>query len=140
MDADAAVPLPARMAFPGISSRAYEHPADRSALTALRAVPGFDALLRTMAGVFSERRLRLLYLATAVRVGERQFRALHAIKQDAVRVLDLPDEPQRRQVARGASVVRGDAGILRRRVRSLAGRRGGRLARRQVRGGLAAWP
>jgi Zn-dependent protease with chaperone function len=93
MDGDAAMPAPARVAFPGISSRAYEHPADRSALTALRAVPGFDALLRTMAGVFSERRLRLLYLATAVRVGERQFRALHAIKQDAVRVLDLPDEP-----------------------------------------------
>ena len=30
-----------RVRFPGISPRAYEHPADRGALATLRSVPGF---------------------------------------------------------------------------------------------------
>jgi Zn-dependent protease with chaperone function len=83
-----------RAAFPQISSRAWEHPADRAALVTLRQAPGFGALLRTVSGVFSERRLRLLHLATAVRVGDRQFRQVHEIKQDCVRVLDLEQEPE----------------------------------------------
>ncbi len=33
-----------RRSFPGISPRAYEHPADRAALVALRRVPGFDTV------------------------------------------------------------------------------------------------
>jgi len=83
-----------RVTFPGISSRAWEHPADRAALVALRAVPGFDSLLRTMAGVFSERRLRLLYLASAVRVSERQFPTVHRLLVDSAGVLDLRDRPE----------------------------------------------
>jgi Zn-dependent protease with chaperone function len=90
----AAVPERVRTSFPSISSRAWEHPADRAALVALRKIPGFDGLLRTMAGVFSERRLRLLFLAAAVRVGEEQFRTVHGLHLDAVRVLDLPEAPE----------------------------------------------
>src|SRR5665213_410180 len=78
----AAEPSGARVAFPGISSRAYEHPADRAALVTLRGVPGFDVLLKGMFGFFSERRLRMMYLASAVRVDERQFPAIYAIYQD----------------------------------------------------------
>jgi hypothetical protein len=36
------VPDRSRVRLPGISSRAYEHPADRSALVALRKLSGFD--------------------------------------------------------------------------------------------------
>src|ERR1700724_1289837 len=36
------VPDRARVRLPGISSRAYEHPLDRSALVALRKLFGFD--------------------------------------------------------------------------------------------------
>ena len=36
----------ARVRLPGISSRAYEHPADRSALVAMRKLTGFDVLLQ----------------------------------------------------------------------------------------------
>ena len=39
------VPDRARVRLTGISSRAYEHPADRSALVALRKLSGFDVLL-----------------------------------------------------------------------------------------------
>jgi len=83
-----------RVAFPGISSRAYEHPADRAALVALRSVPGFDALLKGMFGFFSERRLRMMFLGSAVRVDERQFAGVHAIFLDAARILDIEKPPE----------------------------------------------
>ena len=41
----------ARVRLPGISSRAYEHPADRSALVAMRKLTGFDVLLRRLASL-----------------------------------------------------------------------------------------
>jgi len=83
-----------RVVFPGISSRAYEHPADRAALVALRSVPGFDALLKGMFGFFSERRLRMMFLGSAVRVDERQFAGIHAIFLDAARILDIEKPPE----------------------------------------------
>jgi Zn-dependent protease with chaperone function len=83
-----------RVAFAGISSRAYEHPADRAALVALRSVPGFDALLKGMFGFFSERRLRMMFLASAVRVDDRQFANVHKIFLDAARILDIEKPPE----------------------------------------------
>lgn len=83
-----------RVRFPGISPRAYEHPADRSALVALRKLAGFDTALKVLAGAFRERSLRLVYLASAVRVGPTQFAEVHAIVQDAVKVLDLYEVPE----------------------------------------------
>jgi Zn-dependent protease with chaperone function len=83
-----------RVRLTGISSRAYEHPADRGALVALRKLGGFDAVLRRLSGLFSERRLRLLLLASSVRAGENQFRDLHHYVRDAAYVLDLPDVPE----------------------------------------------
>lgn len=83
-----------RIDFPGISSRAYEHPADRSALTALRKVPYADSVLKRLAGLFSERRLRLLHLASAVRVEEGQLAYLHELRVDAAKRLDLPEVPE----------------------------------------------
>jgi Zn-dependent protease with chaperone function len=83
-----------RQRFPGISPRAYEHPADRSALVALRKLAGFDAALKVLAGAFRERSLRLVYVASAVRVGPSQFRELHDIVEDATAALDLDAAPE----------------------------------------------
>ncbi|GAA3441186.1 M48 family metallopeptidase [Planomonospora venezuelensis] len=83
-----------RVQLPGISSRAYEHPADRSALVALRSLSGFDTVLKQMSGLISERRLRLIYLASAVRTSDTQFRALHDMGRDAAYVLDLHRIPE----------------------------------------------
>ncbi|RJL34524.1 M48 family peptidase [Bailinhaonella thermotolerans] len=83
-----------RVRFPGISSRAYEHPADRSALVAMRSLSGFDSVLKRMAGLFSERRLRLMFLASAVRTSETQFRGLHDMGRDAAYILDLHRIPE----------------------------------------------
>lgn len=83
-----------RVRFPGISPRAYEHPADRSALVALRKLSGFDTALRVLAGAFRERSLRLVHLASAVRVGPTQFAEVHAIVEEAARTLDLYQVPE----------------------------------------------
>ncbi|MFC6886082.1 MULTISPECIES: M48 family metallopeptidase [Actinomadura] len=84
----------ARTRFPGISSRAYEHPADRSALVALRSLTGFDVVLRKMSGLFNERALRLTFLAGTVRAGEDQFRNVYDMVRDASYILDMPEVPE----------------------------------------------
>ena len=88
------VPDRARVRLTGISSRAYEHPADRSALVALRKLSGFDTLLRKLFGLFNERAFRLTYLAGAVKVSERQFPHIHELTRDGSYVLDLPEVPE----------------------------------------------
>ncbi len=82
-----------RRRFPGISSRAYEHPADRSALVALRKLSGFDTVFKALSGLLPERSLRLLYLSDSVRVSEQQFPHLHTMLLDACYVLDLERVP-----------------------------------------------
>ncbi|GAB3125775.1 M48 family metallopeptidase [Tsukamurella serpentis] len=81
-------------AFPGISSRAWEHPADRAALVALRNLRGFDTVLKAISALLRERQHRLLFLASGVRVDDRQFPQLHAMLTDCVRVLDAPSTPE----------------------------------------------
>src|SRR5499427_3978141 len=88
------VPDRARVRLTGISSRAYEHPADRSALVALRKLSGFDVLLAKLFGLINERALRLTFLAGAVKVSERQFPHIHALVRDGAYILDLPDVPE----------------------------------------------
>src|SRR5450755_1981099 len=88
------VPDRSRVRLPGISSRAYEHPADRSALVAMRKLTGFDVLLRRLAGLFNDRSLRLLFLASAVRASTVQFPELYALLLDGAAILDLPVVPE----------------------------------------------
>jgi Zn-dependent protease with chaperone function len=87
-------PATARTVFPGISSRAWEHPADRTALTALRRLKGFDQILKVLSAMLRERQHRLLYLASSAQVGPRQFADLDALLDDCVLVLDAPDKPE----------------------------------------------
>ena len=88
------VPDRARVRLTGISSRTYEHPADRSALVALRKLSGFDVLLSKLFGLINERALRLTFLAGAVKVSERQFPHIHALVRDGAYILDLPEVPE----------------------------------------------
>src|SRR5580704_1897590 len=88
------VPDRARVRLTGISSRAYEHPADRSALVALRKLSGFDTLLRKLFGLFNERAFRLTYLAGSVRVSERQFPHIYELVRDGSYILDLDEVPE----------------------------------------------
>jgi Zn-dependent protease with chaperone function len=88
------VPSRERRRFPDISSRAYEHPADRSALVSLRKLTGFDKVFKAISGMLPERSLRLLFLSDSVRVSDQQFQHLHDMLRDACYILDLDKVPQ----------------------------------------------
>lgn len=77
-----------------ISSTAWEHPADRAALNTLRAIPGFDELIKRIAGFIGDRALRQLFLGSAVRVGPTQRPQLDAMLTEVLATLDWPDRPE----------------------------------------------
>jgi Zn-dependent protease with chaperone function len=87
------VPSRQRKRFPEISSRAYEHPADRSALVALRKLSGFDTVFKALSALLPERSLRLLFLSDSVRVSDAQFAHLNDMLRDACYILDLKKVP-----------------------------------------------
>lgn len=87
-------PTRGRITLTDISSRAWEHPADRGALVAVRKLKGFDFLLRKMAGLINERALRLVFLGSAVRVDDRQFPTLHRLYAEAGSTLDVRELPE----------------------------------------------
>ncbi|GLZ41444.1 Zn-dependent protease [Actinokineospora sp. NBRC 105648] len=82
-----------RVRFPRISPRAYEHPADRGAMAGLRAVPGLTEVLKAVSGLFSERGERLLALASAIRVGEKQYPKIDRLRVECAETLDLDTVP-----------------------------------------------
>jgi Zn-dependent protease with chaperone function len=92
-------PVRARTPLPGISSRAWEHPADQGALVALRKLRGFDTVLKALSGMINERAVRLQFLASAIKVDERQFSRLHRLLGDVGATLDAPELPEMYVVA-----------------------------------------
>lgn len=83
-----------RIQLKGISSRAWEHPADRGALVALRKLQGFDTILRKFSAFMNERAIRMQLLGSAVRVSERQFPRLHRLHAEAATSLDVAELPE----------------------------------------------
>lgn len=84
----------ARQVFPDISFQTWAHPADQAALTSVKAMPGVDMLLQKFIGATSETSIRLIYLASSVRVSHRQFPQLHSLLKEACRILDAPKVPE----------------------------------------------
>ena len=82
--------MPDRVILTQISPRAWEHPADRAALNTLRALPGFDEVLRKVLSVLGERGIRQIFLANAVKVGPTQRPALDAMYAEVLATLDAP--------------------------------------------------
>jgi Zn-dependent protease with chaperone function len=87
-------PARSRVVLRNISSRAWEHPADRGALVALRKLKGFDTVVKVLNSLFRERWTRLSFLGSMVRVDERQFPALHRALNDAAGILDAELVPE----------------------------------------------
>ena len=77
-----------------ISPRSWEHPADSAALTALQQFPQLDNLVKNFVGLTTESSLRLISMASAVRVTERQFPRVLRLLQDACYILDWPQRPE----------------------------------------------
>ena len=80
--------------LPQISSLAWEHSADRAALNTLRAIPGFDEIVRQMATFVSERRVRQIFLANAVQVNPVQRPKLDALLTDVCTTMDWSKRPE----------------------------------------------
>ena len=73
-----------------ISSKAYEHPADRAATAALKAVPMLDTVVRKLVEFSYERALRQSFLGNSVKLSERQLPELWTSFQGVKRILDMP--------------------------------------------------
>ncbi len=76
--------------YRNISSKAYEHPADRAATAALQAVPMLETVVRKLIEWRYERALRQFYLGNSLRVGEQQLPELWSAHLGACKVLDMP--------------------------------------------------
>ena len=84
----------ARQVLREISPRAWQHPADAAALSALERVPGLPELTRKLVGATTEKSLFLLHLGSAVQVSERQFPRVHALYCTACELLDAEERPK----------------------------------------------
>lgn len=73
-----------------IDPRSWEHPADRAALNALRRLPAFDQVLRSLFGFFGEKPIRLAFQANAVRASATQFPRVYRAYERAAGALDAP--------------------------------------------------
>ncbi|MGB7052152.1 MAG: M48 family metallopeptidase [Acidimicrobiales bacterium] len=76
-----------------ISAKAYEHPADRAATSALHSVPLLDKVIKRLTDLGHERRLRQIVMGNAVRVGSEQMPDLWADYILSSSILDLPEVP-----------------------------------------------
>ncbi|MBN2384593.1 M48 family metallopeptidase [bacterium] len=80
--------------FPRISSLSFEHPTDAAALVALRKLPGIDKILRFLFGMIQEKRTRLFFLSSSVRVTDKQFNYVHDLFIEACEILDIEHRPE----------------------------------------------
>jgi Zn-dependent protease with chaperone function len=76
-----------------ISAKAYEHPADRAATAALKAVPHLDTVVRKIIEFGYERALRRGVLGSAVRLGEEQLSHVWHAHARAYATLDMEPVP-----------------------------------------------
>jgi Zn-dependent protease with chaperone function len=77
----------------GISPKTYEHPADRAATAALKAVPHLDTVVRKIIELGYERAMRRGVLGSAVRLGEDQLSDVWHAHARAYATLDLEPVP-----------------------------------------------
>ena len=79
--------------FADLTKHEYVHPADSKALAAVRAIPGVDTALRKLIQVTGESAVRVMFMASAVKVTPKQCPDLYAKLQIACTTLgvDMPD-------------------------------------------------
>ncbi len=79
--------------FADLSKHEYIHPADSKALAAVKAIPGVDSSLKKLLEWTGESAIRVMFMASAVKVTPKQCPDLHAKLQIACTTLgvDMPD-------------------------------------------------
>jgi Zn-dependent protease with chaperone function len=76
-----------------ISPKAYEHPADKAATSALHSVPLLDMVVKRLTDLGHERRLRQIVMGNAIRLGPRQVPDVWAAYTRCATILDLESTP-----------------------------------------------
>jgi Zn-dependent protease with chaperone function len=79
--------------FPGLQAEDFQHPDDRTATSALQAIPGLDTLVAKVLEYGFERLYYLENVASNVRVTPRMFQRLHRALGWGCKILDV-DEPE----------------------------------------------
>ncbi|MBA3246693.1 MAG: M48 family metallopeptidase [Pyrinomonadaceae bacterium] len=79
--------------FADLDKHAYIHPQDSRALATLRAIPGLDTAVKKLLAVTGESAIRVIFMASAVRVTPQQCPDLYAKLQIACTTLgvDMPE-------------------------------------------------
>jgi Zn-dependent protease with chaperone function len=79
--------------FQEISPKAYEHPADKAATSALHSVPLLDKVVKRLTDLGYERRLHQIVMGNAIRIGPDQIPQIWAQFVQCASILDLPSNP-----------------------------------------------
>lgn len=79
--------------YPQISSKAFEHPADRAATSALHAVPLLDTVIKRLSDIGHERRLRQIILGNSIKLGADQVPDVWRAYVQCTSILDLGSIP-----------------------------------------------
>src|SRR5258708_6198153 len=80
-----------RVRFEALDSSAFQHPLDREAIKNLKRLVGFDLVVAKLMEFQYERRLYVYNIASAVRVGPKQFPRLHNMLRESCSILDLAE-------------------------------------------------
>jgi Zn-dependent protease with chaperone function len=77
----------------GLRADDFRHPLDLEATTALKQLPGFDVVIRSLLGSVAEQFFYLNNIASSILVNEKQLPHLHKLLVEACQILDL-EPPQ----------------------------------------------
>jgi len=77
--------------FPRLSSSAFEHPADRAALDAVKKIPLLDKIFTKLIELGAERALRITMMGRAVHVTPKQCPKIYKLFREACDILDMPE-------------------------------------------------
>jgi Zn-dependent protease with chaperone function len=78
-----------RRRFPRITSSAFEHPADRAALEAVKKIPVLDKVFRKFLELGLERVMRIQLMGQAIHVTPKQCSKVYKLFKEAADILDL---------------------------------------------------
>src|SRR5687768_7423903 len=87
-------PLPEDQRLLELSSKAYEHPADRAATAALKSIPMLDQVVRKLIEFGYERALRQVFMGGSVKLGPDQLPDAWAAHRAALARLDIHEVPE----------------------------------------------
>jgi Zn-dependent protease with chaperone function len=87
------VTIEAVRGYDRISPKAYEHPADKAATSALHSVPLLDTVVKRLTDLGHERRLRQIVIGNAIRLGPGQLPEVYGTYVRCGRILDLDGTP-----------------------------------------------